>query len=173
MILTDAQLDQYVGNGGEYERLLHALIRAEAVACGLAPHTIDWDFRPHVRDGGKDILIRCGSLNYERKFIPEIPSVWSAKSGKDGLDATTFRKEIQSHPKVLEHLRSEGAYVWCALAAADNNTRDKLRQEAIAMSAELNFNSEQIIFCFRDTITDWLNKQIGVASMFFDIPRAW
>jgi hypothetical protein len=46
MILTDAQLEQFVGNGTKHERMLHTLIRSEAFACGIAPHEIDWDFRP-------------------------------------------------------------------------------------------------------------------------------
>jgi hypothetical protein len=30
MILLDEQLERYVGNGSEFERMLHALIRSEA-----------------------------------------------------------------------------------------------------------------------------------------------
>src|ERR1043166_2219545 len=173
MILTDDEFDKYVGNGSEFERMFHALIRAEAFASGIAPHEIDWDFRPHVRDGGKDILIRTGRANVERKFIPTVPSVWSAKSGKDGLNPTSLRSEIESHPSVLEHLRRGGAYVSCAIAAANNEVRESLRAEASKLIAELQLNDAQIVLFFRDTITQWLNDQIGVASIFFDIPRGW
>lgn len=173
MILTNDQLDKYVGSGTEYERMLHALIRAEAFACGIAPHQIDWDFRPHVRDAGKDVLIRTGNPSRDRKFIPPVPSVWSAKSGKDGLNPGTLRNEIHKHTSVIEHLRKGGSYVWCTIAAANNDTRDSLRAEADKLTEELRLNREQIVFFFRDAITQWLNDQIGVASIFFDLPRGW
>jgi hypothetical protein len=173
MILTNDQLDKYVGSGTEYERMLHALIRAEAFACGIAPHEIDWDFRPHVGDAGKDVLIRPGTPSVERKFIPSVPSVWSAKSGQDGLNPRTLRNEIQKHTSVLKHLREGGSYVWCTIAAANNDTRDSLRAEADKLTEELRLNRGQIVFFFRDAITQWLNDQIGVASIFFDLPRGW
>lgn len=173
MILTDDQLEKYVGNGADFERMLHALIRAEAFACGIAPHQIDWDFRPHVRDAGKDILVRVGNRNAIRKFIPNIPSVWSAKSGQDGLSPRTLRNEIEKHVHVMEHLQAGGAYVWSVIAAANNNIRDNLRVEAEALVSEFNLNRDQIVLFFRDTITQWLNDQIGVASICFDLPRGW
>jgi hypothetical protein len=78
MILTNDQLDQYVGNGTEYEWLLHALIRSEAFACDIAPHQIDWDFRPHVGDAGKDVLIR----RYCLKTNPFTSSLVRVKSSQ-------------------------------------------------------------------------------------------
>jgi pyrroloquinoline quinone (PQQ) biosynthesis protein C len=173
MTLLDEQLDRYVGNGSEFERMLHALIHSEAFACGIPPHEIDWDFRPHVRDAGKDILVRTGNLNAERRFIPNISSVWSAKSGQDGLNPRTLRNEIETHVRVQEHLRAGGAYVWCAIAAANNDARDNLRAEADALVSEFKLNRDQIVLFFRDTITQWLNEQIGVASIFFELPRGW
>jgi hypothetical protein len=173
MFLEDDQLDRYVGKGAEFEKMLHALIRAEAVACGIPPHEIDWDFRVHVRDGGRDVLVRSGNDSGLRKFIPAITSVWSAKSGKDGLSASSLHKEIEEHPQLLKHLQNGGAYVWCALAAADTATRDNLRGEAARISEQLSLKPGQFLFFFRDTISLWLNQHIGVASVFFDLPRGW
>lgn len=173
MFLQDDQLETYVGQGAEFEKMLHALIRAEAVACGIPPHEIDWDFRVHVPDGGRDVLVRSGNDSELRKFIPTINSVWSAKSGKDGLSVASLRKEIEEHPRLLTHLQNGGAYVWCALAAADTATRDNLRTEAARISEHLSLKPEQLRFFFRDTITLWLNQHIGVASIFFDLPRGW
>jgi hypothetical protein len=118
-------------------------------------------------------MVRIGNHTDERKFIPDVPSVWSAKSGKDGLSVATFSNEIQAHCSVLDHLHNGGDYVWCAIAAADNKSRDSLRAGAIKISEQHGFKPEQIIFFFRDTITDWLNKHIGVASLFFNLPRGW
>src|ERR1044071_6622740 len=157
MIVTDKNLDTLIGNGGAFEAVIHSLIRAEALACGISQDQIDWDFRTNVGDAGRDVLMRVGNTNPAWTFISTVASVWSAKSGEDGLKPQTLRKEISNHPKVLEHLQAGGAYVWCAVAAANNNdVRDNLRKEATKLADEYGFQAEQIQFYFRDTLTAWL-----------------
>lgn len=174
MLVTDDLLGGFVGKGSAFESLLHSLIRAEAWACRIRPDMIDWDYRTNVGDGGRDVLIRIGNSDPVRKLIPAMPSVWSAKSGADGLKSATLRGEITDHPKVLDHLKNGGAYVWCAIAAANNDEiRDNLRNEASALAGEHGFNADQIFFYFRDTITSWLNQHVGVASVYFNLPRGW
>lgn len=119
MLVADDLLGGFVGKGGAFESLLHSIIRAEAWACGIRPDMVDWDYRTNIGDGGRDVLIRIGNSNSVRNFIPTVPSVWSAKSGADGLKPSTPRGEITDHPKVLDHLKNGGAYVWCAIAPAD------------------------------------------------------
>lgn len=174
MIVSDKNLDTLVGNGRAFEAVIHSLIRAEALACGVPQDQIDWDFRTNVGDAGRDVLIRVGNTNPARTFIPTVASVWSAKSGEDGLKPQTLRKEISTHPKVLEHLKADGAYIWCAVAAANNNdVRDNLREEATKLAVEYGFKAEQIHFHFRDTLTAWLNQHIGVAAIDLDLPHGW
>jgi hypothetical protein len=174
MLVTDDLLGVFVGKGSAFESLLHSLIRAEAWACGIRPDMIDWDYRTNVGDAGRDILIRAGNNSSVRKFIPVVPSAWSAKSGADGLRPPTLRGEITKHPKVLDHLKNGGVYVWCAIAPADNgDIRDGLRKEASELAGEHGFDAEQIVFFFRDTITSWLNQHVGVASVYLNMPRGW
>jgi hypothetical protein len=169
MIVTDKHLDVLVGNGGAFEAVIHSLIRAEALACGISQDQIDWDFRTSVGDAGRDVLVCVGNINPARTFIPTVASVWSAKSSEDGLKPQALRKEISTHPKVLEHLKAGGAYVWCAIATANNNdVRDNLRAEATKLAVEYGFQAEQIHFYFRDTLTAWLNQHIGVAAIHLD-----
>jgi hypothetical protein len=174
MLITNELLNNFVGQGGPFEAMLHGLVRVEAWACGIRPDQIDWDYRTNIGDGGRDILIRVGNSSGIRKFIPPAPSVWSAKSGADGLKPWVLRREVTDHPKVLAHLRGGGAYVWCVAAPADNDdARDKLREEAAVLAREQGFDSEHIVFFFRDTITAWLNQHVGVASIYLDLPRGW
>jgi hypothetical protein len=174
MLVTDDQLDIFVGKGSAFEAILHSLIRAEAWACSIPQDQIDWDYRTNVGDGGRDVFIRVRNSNSIRKFIPSTPSVWSAKSGRDGLKPATLRKEILDHPKVLEHLRGGGSYVWCVIAPADNDEiRDNLRVEALSLAGEHGFENNQIVFFFRDNIASWLNQHPGLASVYLKLPRGW
>jgi hypothetical protein len=91
MLVTDDLMGGFVGKGSAFESLLHSLIRAEAWARRIRPDMIDWDYRTNVGDGGRDVLIRIGNSDPVRKLIPATPSVWSAKSGADGLKSATLR----------------------------------------------------------------------------------
>ncbi len=174
MYITDEDLEKFVGDGSGFERLIHDLIRAEAWVCNIPQHQIDWDYRTNVGDGGKDVLIRVGNDFSNRKFIPETKSIWSMKSGKDGLSPTTLKNEIIEHKKIVGHLKDGGHYIWCIIAPADNDeTRDKLRKRANNLAKKYKFNSKQIIILHRDTITTWLKSHIGLIPIHLGIHGSW
>jgi hypothetical protein len=174
MIVSDENLDGLEGRGADFEKLIYGLIRAEARACGIAPDHIGWDYRINVPDGGRDVLVRVGNQRPDRRFIPSIKSVWSVKSGADGLSPATFRQEINGHHEVISHLQEGGHYIWCVAPAADHNRRQRLREAADALAPQHRFDTQQIHFFFRDTITDWLNQHIGLIPIFFStLPRGW
>ncbi|MCI0391568.1 MAG: hypothetical protein MOB07_22730 [Acidobacteria bacterium] len=174
MIIKDEDLNRIVGKGDDLERVIHDLIRAEAWVCGITPDQIDWDYRTNVSDGGRDVQVRMGSQRTDRQFIPPEKSVWSMKSGKDGLEAGTLRREIDDHPKVIRHLQEGGAYVWCVAPAANNDKRDRLRDAAADLATKHGFEAQQIHFFFRDTITHWLNQHHGLIAVHFPhLPRGW
>jgi hypothetical protein len=174
MLVTDDTMNVLVGAGHAFEAALHSLIRAEAWACGIAPDQIDWDYRTNVPDGGKDVLIKVGNNHPERKFIPSVPSIWSAKSGSDGLSVTSLRKEVSKHKDVLSHLKEEGGvYVWCVAPAASMVARTKLRKEAEILANNHGFNADQIVFRFRDLLTAWFSSHVGVAAVHLNLPRGW
>src|SRR5262245_21700350 len=103
MIVRDEDLNRFVGKGDDFESLINDLILAESWACGIAQDQIDWDYRTNVPDGGRDVSIMVGNQRADRQFIPPVKSVWSMKSGADGLESGTLRREINGHPKVISH----------------------------------------------------------------------
>ncbi len=174
MIIRDEELDGLVGKGQDFEKMIHGLIRAEAWACGIRPNQIDWDCRTNVPDGGIDVLIRIGNQRADRQFLPSVRSVWSLKSGLDGVSPATLRKELDHHSEVISHLQAGGAYVWCAVAPASQVKRENLRRAADSLAKKHKFETQQIWFFFRDTITQWLNQHIGLIPIYFPSrPYGW
>lgn len=173
MLVQDADLERFVGDGAAFETLLNCLVRAEAPLCGIAQHRIDWDYRTNLGDGGRDLIVHDASATPSRTFIPAAPSIWSAKSGADGLKRSVFKNEIKDHAKVLDHLRSGGTYVWCAIAPASADAREALREEADELAAAEGFAPTSIRFHFRDTTAEWLRQHPGVAALFLPTPRGW
>lgn len=107
-------------------------------------------------------MIRAGSKDSARDFIPTVPSIFSVKSGKDGLDPSSLDHEVKDHPKVLEALRRGEAYVWCAIWPAGNDEREALRSRGQTLAEELNLTDGQIRFLFRDQLTRWVNLHPGL-----------
>lgn len=174
MIVRDEEFDRLMSNGADFEKVMESLIRAEAWACGIAPTLIDWDYRTNVPDGGRDVMVRSGNQRTDRQFLPPDASVWSLKSGQDGLRPATLRNEIERHPDVIAHLQAGGAYVWCVAAAANPNRRERLRNAVGPLAERYQFRAAQIYFCFQDTIREWFNLHIGLISIYFPhLPRGW
>ncbi len=174
MIVCDEDLNCFVREPKAFERLIHSLIRDETRACNIAPDQIDWDYRVTVGDGGRDVLIRVGNQRADRLYIPNVQSVWSVKSGQDGLETSKFSKEIYDHPKVISHLKGGGDYFSCIAPAADGKKRDALRKTAAALAKKHGFNKEQIHFYFRDNLTSWVNQHLGLIPIHFPhLPKGW
>jgi len=174
MIVRDEHLNGLVCKGDDFEQMIHSLIRAEAWVCGIAPDQINWDYRTSVGDGGRDVMILVGNRRSDRPYIPSVKSVWSAKSGQDGLKPATLEKEVRRHPKVIAHLQEGGAYVWCVAPPQGNNDRDEWFKKRSDLANEFRFAEEQIHFFFRDTLTAWLNQHLGLIAIHLpNLPRGW
>lgn len=174
MIVRDEELNILVGNVDGFESLIHHLIRAEARVCGICPDQINWDYRSSVKDGGRDVMILTGNSRADRLYIPPTKSIWSSKSGKDGLKPSKLDEEIRNHPKVISHLQEGGAYIWCVAAANSNNDRDEWHNKGAELAKEFGFAEEQIRFFFRDTLTAWLNEHPGLIAVHLpNLPRGW
>lgn len=85
MIIPTHYLDKFISNPRPFEELLNDLIRG---LCATSPISIDWDERVNVPDGGRDIVVKEGSSNKKRRYLPTVSSIWSIKSGKDGLQSS-------------------------------------------------------------------------------------
>jgi hypothetical protein len=99
-------LDVLAGSGGEpFQSFLFDLVVEEATSLGIPVSKIRFDHRVNIGDGGRDIFIDATHSGLPL-FIPCEPSVWSAKSGADGLKPAQFRHELMddSHQPLRDHL---------------------------------------------------------------------
>ncbi len=121
------------GQGGRpFEEFLFDLVQMEASRHGIPPHAVRWDPRTSVPDGGRDIFVDATHADPSPRFVPQRHSIWSAKSGKDGLQPSTLRGEIidPGHGALRQHLRDGNVFVWCALQPADADGQAALRDKA-------------------------------------------
>jgi hypothetical protein len=170
VFINHDELLSLVGHGGEFEELLYDLVVAEASRCGIRPSDIIWDPRPNVGDGGRDIKILTGHNIPNHPFIPQRPSIWSAKSGEDGLKPSKLEDEITApnHPKIREHLRNGNPYVWCALPAAKHDPKEAMKQKVKAIAAEGPFfDPKQVEFRWESDLCSILNNYPGIIAKHF------
>jgi len=169
----------FVGNGHEFEAFIHDLIRAVGRSCGISAQEIEYDRRTSVPDGGRDIVVRVGNPMTQKRFIPGVPSLWSVKAGKEGIDPNQLKKEIlpqarEDHPKVREALRNGSMYIWCAAHPASHDQRDKMREAAREVALELRVSDALIDFRWQDAVTDELNRFPNVISQHLpDVDSRW
>jgi hypothetical protein len=81
----------FQGDGDAFEAFMHDLVRAVARSCGIDPINIHWDYRTSVRDGGRDLILKMPNPRADKQFLPARPSVWSMKSGDDGVSPASLR----------------------------------------------------------------------------------
>ena len=154
MLVDPGDLQVLGGSGGElYERFVRGLVSAECRMHGIAPADVDWDYRTNCSDGGCDIYIRKGHSDINPRFIPNKPSIWSIKSGKDGIQYTKLSSELsdKAHQHLLQHLRDGHVYVWCALQPISQGGRQSMRDEANKLAQEFKFSPEQVVFIWVET----------------------
>jgi hypothetical protein len=169
----------FKGNGDEFEAFLNDLIRASARSCGISLNLIDWDSRPSVRDGGRDIVVHAGNPLGPGHFIPSRHSLWSAKSGADGIDPKKLKKEIlpqkkNDHPKVREALIDGQVFVWCAVHPARHEERDEMRKTARYVAEELKVSPDLIEFRWQDQLVGEVNQFLNVIPVHLpDVEDRW
>lgn len=173
-------LERYFkGNGDEFEEFICDLVRAAARSSGISQNEIDWDTRPSVRDGGRDIVVRAGNPLGPGHFIPDRPSLWSVKSGADGVDPVKLGKEIleqqrRDHPKVREALRAGQVFIWCAVHPASNDQRDEMRKAARAIERQLGVSPNLIDFRWQDRLVEETNRFPSVIAVRMpDVEGRW
>jgi hypothetical protein len=145
---TDDLIRVFQGNGDAFEDFVHDLVRAVCRSCAIDPIYIDWDYRTNVKDGGRDLLVRVPNQRAEKRFIPLRPSVWSIKSGEDGVRPATLKDELLAgnHPKVRQALMDGWAYVWCTIHPANQDRRDDMRRAADEVADQLRVDRGLIEF---------------------------
>ena len=169
----------FSSNGTPFENFVNDLIRAAARACGGSANYIDWDPRTNAKDGGRDIVVRQGNPQGPGHFIPDRPSLWSVKSGADGIDPKKLRKEIlpqkeKNHPKVQAALRAGQSYIWCAVHPASADQREAMRTAAREIAAELGVDPDLIDFRWQDRLEEEVNRFPNVIQAHLpDVEGRW
>ena len=114
-----------------------------------------------------DLVLDAGHPSGVGHFTPTQPSIWSIKSGDDGVKPGSLRNEITSikHPKVLEALRAGRSYVWCVARPAGFDDRDAMIKEAVAVAVKLCIDPMLIVFRWQDAITSQINQHPNVIAV--------
>ncbi|MBA4387391.1 MAG: hypothetical protein C0404_05380, partial [Verrucomicrobia bacterium] len=140
------------GGGEPFTKFVRALVKAEAAIHGISPIDIDWDYRTNCPDGGCDIFVRRGHTDKDPRFIPEQPSIWSIKAGKDGVKPTTLRNELtdKGHTDIRKHLRDGHIYVWSALQPISQKARRAMEKCRAQLAKQYSFSESQVRFIWND-----------------------
>jgi hypothetical protein len=166
MFARPEELNVLAGNGGRpFEELLYDLIVAEASRHGIPPSAVHWDHRTNIGDGGRDIIVDATHSDPPR-FIPRLSSIWSAKSGRDGIQPSTLKKEL-NHPRHVEvrnHLLAGSPYVWCALWPMSEDERADLQAKIVEVAKELNFDPVLVEVRSLTTLCSTLNDNPGLIA---------
>lgn len=162
-------IQEYVGRDAPHtwESLWHALVVVDAMRGGVALDAIHWDERTSASDGGRDIVVTYGA-SPPSWLVPVKPSIWSIKSGKDGLKPATLAKELspKSHPKIQEALRKGDVYVYCVCHLASQTEKDNLKTKAEELAKTHGFRPESVRFYYADHLCDALRRYPGVLQRF-------
>jgi hypothetical protein len=156
----------FPGQPTAFEGFVSGLVRAAARACGMSPGCVSWDPRTNVADGGQDIVVSEGNPRGPGRFIPDRPSVWSVKSGADGVDPRTLREEVlpptgrgrADHPKIREALARGWAFVWCAAHPVSPDRRDDMVEAAAEVASALGVGRNQFRFWWPDQLLAEANR---------------
>src|SRR5258708_23132191 len=145
---TKDLVQTFQSNGDALEDFVHDLVRQVGRSCGIDPVNIHWDYRTYVRDGGRDLVVNVRNSRADKEFIPANPSIWSIKSGNDGVSPTSLKSEIMAdnHPKVREALQKGWSYVWCTVQPANHDQREGMQEAASDVSAELKVDPALVEF---------------------------
>lgn len=151
-------------NRAKWEQVWNDLLRADAPAAGVSTQGIDWDFRVSVKDGGRDITVKRGSSSPKQPLIPDVPSVWSVKSGADGLSPGTLSAELDEgeHPELVTLLKDGGKYFYCVCFPAAADKRKALADRAKQLEIDLGLNPGTVTVLHSDHLADHLKRHPGV-----------
>lgn len=166
--ITENDILRQIGedNRGRWEEFVHRLIIEVAPCLGIQLTNISRDSRTDVGDGGVDISISSGAAR-PNTWIPCAPSIWSVKSGKDGLKPTTIRKEVEKRPHIINHLKADRFFCYVIARPSTVEQRDRLREAANKIAAKHGFSPDNITIYALDHLRTWLEQSpLVIASHF-------
>jgi hypothetical protein len=180
MLVRPEDLLTLAGLGGRpFEELLFDLVAAEGSRHGIQPADVHWDHRTSRPDGGRDIIVVTEHTDPTPRFVPRRRSIWSAKSGADGLKPATLRAELldPGHTAVRQHLQGGDPYVWCTLQPIDEEGRAALREKVTEVSQAADgflFNPNLVEFRTLSDLCAVLNDHPGLITKHLpDVARVY
>lgn len=160
-------------SGDRFQKSVTAIVLEEALSCGLNRIDVDADYRTNHADGGCDIFVGKGQTKSTTALIPDKPSIWSIKAGKNGIDPDKLSDELydEGHAGLRQHLASGDVYFWCALEPAGQVERKAMRDRAERIAAKLGVDPELIRFVWNDHLCGVLNRYPNLIVRF--LPRLY
>lgn len=156
MLLQPQDLDELSDVlGSKFEAAMNALIRAEANRIGLSPQHVSADERTNIGDGGCDL--RTFANDKESQLIPEHETVWSFKSGIDGVSVSSLKNEIAKHLPG-DCLSRGGHYIWCARLPIKEPKRQKMKAAVEDVAIKNNFSPDQVTLLWRDQLCEYFKR---------------
>lgn len=167
MFARPEDLLNIAGAGGRpFEEFVLDLVREEGFRHEIPPHHVHWDHRTNRPDGGRDIIVDFQHGDPNPPFVPQKPSIWSAKSGNDGLQPATLQEELlaKHHEDLRNHLRNGNPFIWCILQPIDEDRHRKLQEKATAIAKSNGFSAELIEFRTLTNLCTILNNHPGLVT---------
>ncbi|MDL5052163.1 hypothetical protein QQ056_01075 [Oscillatoria laete-virens NRMC-F 0139] len=158
MLIDVSDLNTFIGDGDNFEKLIHGLVSDSALNAGLVATDLFWDDRTNTPDGGKDLILTKGLGKTNPWGISDKPSIWSCKSGKDGASVDKFRNEVLGGQKLpsrvdLQAKLQEGySFVWITVSEVDDSKRLQFEKEAQSLATQLSIDSHQFHFVWKTQI---------------------
>lgn len=160
----DVQREVGQQHANQWEELWYDLAVADGYRAGVPLDAIHWDYRTAAKDGGRDLVIDRGTPRSGAVFVPDRPSVWSVKSGANGVSAATLRAELSDtkHPKLVNLIRSGYVYIYCLSYPAGQDDRAALRTAADECCAAFRLGNDSIKLLFDNHLCDGLKMYPAV-----------
>ncbi|WP_404304385.1 ATP-binding protein [Neorhodopirellula lusitana] len=165
MKVTEKEVAQtFSGESAKAEQVINSLLRSIGRKVGLGASDIDWDRRICVGDGGRDLIVHADHSYEGEAFLPQQKSYWSVKSGKDGLDKSTFRAEVRNHEQIQKWLVEGNTFVWCSLHDSSSDERQAIKDDVATLVDEFSdsFDAEQFEFRWVEEVAEAINLNPGV-----------
>lgn len=161
-----AEIRSVIGESNRkgWQDLWHSIVVEDARCGGISFDKIFYDERAEVPDGGIDIRVHVGTTRDGARFIKTHPSIWSIKSGADGLKPATLRKELDEtkHKPLVDALRGGSQYFYCNCHAASQTEQAALKTTAAELTKSLGLNEDRIVLYFDQHLRTALEIYQGI-----------
>jgi hypothetical protein len=168
-MFTFPEVQREIGeqNANRWEQVWYDLLQADGFRAGLNVNDVQWDHRTSAPDQGRDVVVTRGAPNPGAMFIPAQPSVWSVKSGANGLVPATLGGELRDsvHPELVKAIKAGMVYRYCVCRPAGQAERKALEEKAQKCAAELRVPAEAVKVYFDNHLCEGLKGYPGVLKM--------